>query len=128
VTLAGNFVVYTAPAANAGNGSFTYTLSAGAHTVNGTVTVTETTTSGGGGPGNPNALAIVPSGADFAVTFLGVPGGSYRVQYTTSTGEPYTWNEFAPPVVVTAAANGVIPHTDVNPPEPMRLYRAVSNP
>jgi hypothetical protein len=128
VAIAGNFVVYTAPANNAGNGSFTYTLSAGAHTVNGTVTVTETTTSGGGGPGNPNALAIVPSGADFAVTFLGVPGGSYRVQYTTSTGEPYTWNEFAPPVVVTAAANGVIPHTDVNPPEPMRLYRAVSNP
>ena len=127
VTLAGNFVVYTAPANNAGNGSFTYTLSAGAHTVTGTVTVTETSTSGSG-PGNPNSLAIVPSGADFAVTFLGVPGGSYRVQYTTSTGEPYTWNEFAPPVVVTAAANGVIPHTDVNPPEPMRFYRAVSNP
>ena len=49
VAIAGNFVVYTAPANNAGNGSFTYTLSAGAHTVTGTVTVTETTTSGGGG-------------------------------------------------------------------------------
>jgi hypothetical protein len=128
VAIAGNFVFYTAPANNAGNGSFTYTLSAGTHTVTGTVTVTETTTSGGGGPGNPNALAIVPSGANFAVTFVGVPGGSYRVQYTTSSGQPYTWNEFDPPAVITAAANGVIPHTDVNPPDPMRLYRAVSHP
>ena len=127
VTLAGNFVVYTAPANNAGNGSFTYTLSAGAHSVTGTVTVTETSTSGGGG-GTPNYLTLVPSGNDFVVTFLGVPGGSFRVQYTTSTAPPYVWNEFAPPAIYTAAPNGVFTHTDVNPPGPVRFYRAVSNP
>jgi hypothetical protein len=127
VTLAGNFVVYTAPAANAGNGSFTYTLSAGAHSVTGTVTVTETTTSGGGG-GTPNYLTLVQSGNDFVVTFLGVPGGSFRVQYTTSTAPPYVWNEFTPQAIYTAAPNGVFTHTDVNPPGPVRFYRAVSNP
>jgi hypothetical protein len=127
VTLAGNFVVYTAPANNAGNGSFTYTLSAGAHTVTGTVTVTETSTSGGGG-GTPNYLTLVPSGNDFVVTFLGVPGGSFRVQYSTSTAPPYVWTEFAPQAIYTAAPNGVFTHTDVNPPGPVRFYRAVSNP
>lgn len=127
VVLAGNFVVYTAPANNAGNGSFTYTLSAGAHSVTGTVTVTETSTAGGGG-GTPNYLTLVPSGNDFVVTFLGVPGGSFRVQYSTSTAPPYVWTEFAPQAIYTAAPNGVFTHTDVNPPGPVRFYRAVSNP
>jgi hypothetical protein len=122
-------VVYTAPANNAGNGSFTYTLSdgPGGHTVTGTVAVIQ----GGGSSGSgsaPNAVGVTPSGNDFVVTFLGVPGGSFRVQYTTSTAPPYVWNEFAPPAIYTAAPNGVFSHTDVNPPSPMRLYRAVGNP
>jgi DNA-binding beta-propeller fold protein YncE len=127
VAMAGNFVVYTAPANNAGNGSFTYTLSAGAHTVTGTVPVTETTTSGGG-DGTPNHLTIAPSGNDFIVTFLGVPGGSFRVQYSTAGPPNFDWQEFAPPAIYTAAPNGVFTHTDVNPPSPVRFYRAVSNP
>ena len=65
--------------------------------------------------------------AGVVVTFLGVPNGSYRVQYTTSTGEPYVWNEFAPLATHTAAANGVFSHTDANPPGPVRLYRAVDS-
>lgn len=127
VTMAGGFVVYTAPANNAGNGSFTYTLSDGTHTVTGTVTVTETSTSGGGG-GTPNYLTLVPSGDDFVVTFLGVPGGSFRVQYSTAGPPNYDWQEFASPAIYTAAPNGVFTHTDVNPPGPVRFYRAVSNP
>lgn len=127
VAIAGNFVVYTAPANNAGNGSFTYTLSAGAHTVTGTVTITETSTSGGGG-GTPNYLTLVPSGDDFIVTFLGVPGGSFRVQYSTAGPPNYDWQEFISPAIYTAAPNGVFTHTDFNPPGPVRFYRAVSNP
>ncbi len=127
VTLAGNFVVYTAPANNAGNGSFEYTLSDGTHSVTGTVTVTETTTSGGGG-GTPNYLTLVPSGDDFIVTFLGVPGGSFRVQYSTAGPPNYDWQEFISPAIYTAAPNGVFTHTDVDPPGPVRFYRAVSNP
>lgn len=127
VTITGNFVVYTAPGNNAGNGSFTYTLSDGTHTVTGTVTVTETSTSGGGG-GTPNYLTLVQSGDDFVVTFLGVPGGSFRVQYSTAGPTNYDWQEFASPAIYTAAPNGVFTHTDVNPPGPVRFYRAVSNP
>ncbi len=129
VALAGNFVVYTAPAVNAGNGSFTYTLSdgEGGHSVSGTVTVTEVTPAGGS-TANPNALKIVASGADFTLTFVGVPGNSYRVQYTISISPPYAWQEFSPPAVFTAPANGVFSYTDVNPGNPVRLYRTVSNP
>jgi hypothetical protein len=129
VTITGNFVVYTAPANNAGNGSFTYTLSdgPGGHTATGTVTVTQGGTSSGSGSA-PNAVGVTPSGNDFVISFLGVPGGSFRVQYTTSTAPPYVWNEFAPPAIYTAAPNGAFTHTDVNPPSPARFYRAVSNP
>lgn len=129
VELVGDFVVYTSSANNSGHGSFEYTLSdgPGGHTVTGTVTVTETTTSGGSND-TPNALSIAPSGPDFLVTFLGVPNGSYRVQYTTSTGPTYAWTEFVPPATHTATPNGVFSHTDVNPGSPVRLYRAVSNP
>lgn len=127
--LVGNFVVYTAPAINSGNGSFTYTLSdgAGGHTVTGTVTVTQTTP-GPPAAGAPNAVNILSSGPDFIVTFLGVPGNSYRVQYTVSAGSPYSWSEFIPPATYVAPANTVFSHTDVAPPESTRLYRAVSNP
>jgi hypothetical protein len=129
VALVGNFVVYSAPATNSGNGSFTYTLSdgAGGHSVTGTVTVTEVTPTGSS-TGNPNALRIVADGGNFTTIFTGVPGNSYRVQFTTTTTPPYVWQEFSPSAVFTAPANGVFSQTDVNPSNPMRLYRAVSNP
>ena len=129
VSLVGNFVVYVAPAANAGNGSFTYTLSdgAGGHSVTGTVTVTEVTSTGSS-TSAPNALQIVASGGNFVMTFIGVPGNSYRIQYTTSTSLPYAWQEFSPPAVFIAPANGVFTYTDVNPGNPVRIYRAVPHP
>jgi len=129
VEIVGNFVIYTAPTPTAGDGSFEYTLSdgPGGHAVTGTVVVTETSTSGGGG-GIPNALGIAASGDDFVVTFLGMPNGGYRVQYTISLAAPFIWEEFVPPAVYIAAPNGVFIHTDLSPPGPLRLYRAVGNP
>ncbi len=128
VTLAGGFVVYTAPTATAGNGSFTYTLSdgSGGHTTTGTVTVLEVSATANSG--DPNAVRIVASGTDFIVYFIGVPGNSYRVQYSTSTSSPYTWNEFSPLATYTAPDNAVFIHTDVNPPDAARFYRAIPNP
>jgi hypothetical protein len=128
VKLAGAFVIYTAPATNAGDGSFTYTLSdgAGGHLVEATVSVVETS-SVPTGPG-PNSAHIAAQGNDFVLTFVGVPGRAYRVQYSTSTSAPYTWNEFSPLAVFTAPANGVFQFTDVNPSGPIRLYRAVPHP
>jgi hypothetical protein len=129
VIMAGAFVIYTAPSTNAGNGSFTYTLSdgPGGHAVLATVTVVETAPAAGTNT-TPNMAHITANGGDYIVSFIGVPGNMYRVQYSTSTSIPYTWNEFTPPASFTAPANGVFQYTDVNPPDPMRLYRAVPQP
>jgi hypothetical protein len=49
------------------------------------------------------------------------------VQYATGA-PPYAWQEFSPQAIHTPAANGVITHTDVNPPAPMRVYRLITHP
>ncbi len=128
VAISGGFAVYTASANDSGNGSFEYTLSdgPGGHTVIGTVTVTQTSTSIGGV--TPNHLSLVPNGNDFVITFLGVPGVPFRVQYSSVGPPDYVWQEFSPPANHTAAPNGVFTYTDVNPPAPVRFYRAVSDP
>ena len=125
VTFVGNFVVYTAPATNSGNGSFTYTLSdgPGGHTVSATVTVLE---AGAPATQGANAVSIVASGGNMLVTFIGVPLSPYRVQYSGDTAAPYTWREFAPPALFVAPANGVFTFADPSPVGPLRLYRAVA--
>ena len=123
VSIFGAFVVYVAPSNTAGNGSFTYTLSDGTSSVTGVVTITETSSSAAAG--SPNSASLVQSGSDYVLKFLGVPGRTYGVQYTTSTGLPYVWQEFVPPMSRAAPDSGVMSYTDVNPPGPIRLYRAV---
>lgn len=127
VVIAGAFVVYTAPAIDSGNGSFTYWLSdgPGGHLVNVLVPVIETTAIPTNGP---NATGIVKTGNDYIVTFLGVPAHQYRVQYTTSSASPYIWNEFNPLAIYTVPANGVFSHLDISPTQPFKLYRGVSHP
>lgn len=130
VALSGLWVIYTVPSAAAGAGGFTYTLSdgPGGHTATGTVTVAVSSAPTGPPAGPPNPAAITLNVNDVVLTFVGVPGRSYRVQYTTSTGSPYVWQEFAPPVTYTTPANGVFTHTDADPPSPQRFYRTVANP
>jgi hypothetical protein len=123
VAISGGFAVYVAPGNTAGDGSFTYTLSDGTSSVTGAVTVTETSSSGAAG--SPNSASLVAVGSDYALKFLGVPGRNHGVQYTTRVSPPYVWREFVPPVSLVAPASGVLTHTDVNPPDPIRLYRAV---
>ncbi|HYG24795.1 MAG TPA: Ig-like domain-containing protein [Verrucomicrobiae bacterium] len=126
VAIAGNFIVYTAPANNAGNGSFAYTVTDGSGFATNVVSVVEV--NGFPSGANPNSADIAVSGQDFRLSFIGVPGHSYRVQFTTNSGVPYVWNEFDPLAVYTASTNGLFLHTDVNPQSPWRLYRAVRNP
>ncbi len=123
VIVAGAFALYTAPTTTSGHGSFTYTLSdgPGGHTVTGLVTVNETSPASTSGP-NHAVIAVV--GDDIVVTFLGVPGRTYRVQFRELPGD---WQD-ATPAIHTAAPNGVFTHTDANPNSPMRLYRAVGTP
>ncbi len=129
VTLSGNFVLYAAPSATAGNGSFTYTLSdgPGGHTVTGTVTVTEITPVIDDSPANATHIGF-DGGGHFVLTFIGVPGHGYRVQYTTALGGATAWQEFTGPALHTAPDSGVFTHTDTDPPDASRFYRAVPNP
>jgi hypothetical protein len=114
VSISGAFVVYIVPSNAAGDGS---------SSVTGTVTITET--SSGAAAGSPNSASLVAVGSDYALKFLGVPGQTYGVQYTTDASTPYTWNEFPSPVSRVAPASGVMSYTDVAPAGPIRLYRAV---
>jgi hypothetical protein len=73
--------------------------------------------------GTPNVPTVAASGNDLTVSFVGTPGSRYRVQYLPElTG---SWTDFASPALYTVPASGVISHTDLNPPDTLRLYRAV---
>ena len=71
---------------------------------------------------------IIRSGGDLLLSFSGEPGLSYRVQYSTNLTPPQVWNEFTPPTIHSAAQDGTVTHRDVNPPDPQRFYRTVTNP
>ena len=86
VSISGAFVVYIVPSNAAGDGSFTYRLSDGTASVTSTVTVTETSSSAAAG--SPNSASLVAVGSDYALKFLGVPGQTYGVQYTTDASTP----------------------------------------
>lgn len=126
VVLSGSFVVYTVLAADAGDGSFDYTVSdgPGGATATGLVTVHQVDPTGSG----PNSARVVKTGVNYEITFIGVPGRTYRVQYATDLTPPVGWNDFSTPVILTAPVSGVITYTDLNPPDPVRVYRAVLNP
>lgn len=128
VVLNGSFVVYTAPSETAGQGSFEYVVSDGTGGPNTTVTVRVNEVGGGGEDQPPNAASLRIVGGDFVFTALGVPGKQYRVQYTTTLQAPYVWREFDPAAVYTASGGadaGVFRHVDVQPADPIRLYRAI---
>lgn len=126
VAMLGNFVVYTAPANTSGHGSFNYTISAGAQTTTGTVAIVEVDPATG--EASAAAASISHDATGYVLRFIGVPGRSYTVQYTSDAGPIYTWNDFDPVAAYIAANNGVFTYTDANPPGPMRLYRAISSP
>jgi hypothetical protein len=73
--------------------------------------------------GTPNVPTVAASGNDLTVSFVGTPGSRYRVQYLP--GLTGSWTDFASPALYTVPASGVFSHTDLNPPDTLRLYRAV---
>ncbi len=128
VSIVGGWAVYVAPSKQAGNGQFSYTLwdGIGGHEVTTTVVVQEI------GPDTSNAGAqpvfIGAEGADFRLKFVGVPGRMYRIQYATESAPPYLWREFVPAAIYQGSQGidaGFFEHLDVNPPQSLRLYRAI---
>ena len=106
--IAGNFVLYTP----AGNFSLTHTFgytiqdNHGA-TANGSVTVTVIVDNAPGQ--NITSLKRLPDGTA-VVSFAGVPGFTYGLQYTNNLANP--WQDIGP---VTVDAFGAASYTDVNP-------------
>lgn len=118
VTIEGRWVVYSSPVSDAAD-SFSYTVSDGSGgTATGTVNVTvQTDTSQ-----SKNILGIVADGSDWVLTFAGIAGLQYTIQYTENLGAP-VWNTLASQA---ADANGRVVYRDVNPPAPARYYRTLA--
>jgi Bacterial Ig domain len=131
VSVAGAWVVYTAPSGEAVAGGFDYTLANSPSGLTSTGHVTVSSGTAPGGSSSPNAVRITLQAPNTVrVTFQGVPGRNYRVQYTGVLTPPYDWRDFPSSGGDHAAdaTSGVFEHLDVNPTDPARLYRAVSRP
>lgn len=115
-------VLYTPPTSGAetnATGTFTYTVSDGITTGQGTVTLTIATDPT---VTNHNFVAYGMVGSDFVMTFAGVPGYTYEIQYTdTLPSASWTtlWTTNAP-------ATGIFSVTNPPAPGPSRFYRALN--
>jgi autotransporter-associated beta strand protein len=103
----GTNVTYTASGSFTGSDSFTYTVT---DTYGATATASVTVTVVASGEGfnkvsGPTALG----GGDFRLTFLGVPGYSYALDWTGSLTPPVTWT---PQLTNAADTNGFLIFTN----------------
>ncbi len=116
VVLNGGFVTYT-PAHNfIGPDTFTYTLSDTHATAQGTVTITVS-------PDGQtlNTISITGTLPNVTLTFAGIPGQIYVVQWATSATGP--WTDFSDGTIA-AGATGLVQYTDsTQPPPPVRFFR-----
>ena len=122
VALDGGLLTYTPPAGFMGVDSFTYLISDGfGGTATGTVNVTVSGTDGA----SLNLIALARTADGFLVSFAGIPGDSYLIQFTDSLTPPATWQSLTPPGPIQAGPNGLFQFEDKpNPIPPQRFYRA----
>jgi hypothetical protein len=118
LTRAGGFIFYSPPESNPQSDTFTYTLSDGAgHTALSTVTVG---IRGASNVPSSNILGFSGSAGHFTITFAGIPGVQYHVQW--APGVAGNWTEFN---VKTAGDNGLFSVTDEVDRGPQAYYRTV---
>jgi hypothetical protein len=117
VTKEGRWVIYSSPVNDAAD-TFQYTVSDGSDGSDlGPVTVSVQLDEAQ----SENILSIVPDGGDMVVTFAGIAGFSYEIQYTNDLNSP-TWINLS---TQAAGVDGKLIYRDVNPPPPGRHYRTV---
>jgi autotransporter-associated beta strand protein len=105
VTTDGMNVTYTATNGAAASDSFTYTVSDGyGGTATGTVNITISTAVQG-----YNQVSLQMIGGNAVLTYLGIPGYDYALDWTHSLTPPITWT---PLVTNTAAGNGFLNYTN----------------
>ena len=113
----GNWISYTPAPGFTNTDTFTYTLSDGRGTpVTGTVTILIC----GDGVWPPNLTATDLGNGSFRVTGDGLPGCTYRIQFTPDMVSP-NWQPLG---TATANSAGFFEFTDT-PGAPQRFYRAV---
>jgi anti-sigma factor ChrR (cupin superfamily) len=117
VILDGAWVLYTPPPGFNGTDTFTYTASDGFGGLT-PATVTVTVLSPDDAP-SQNVLTITQDGPDVVIQFVGIPGRTYQIQFTTDMNNP-NWTTMGS---ATAGANGLFEFRDVAPPGPTRFYR-----
>lgn len=120
IYLAGSWIHYVPAAGFTNNDTFTYSISDGNGGVaNGTVTVGIKTDSSTGLNQIGNIQILGPN--SYRITFGGIPGRTYTIQYTESLVAPFSWQ---PLTTATASPTGMIT-VDDNSATPLRLYRTV---
>lgn len=120
VYLSDTWVHYVPAAGFTNTDTFTYTISDdhGGTSV-GTVTVNINTDDSTGSNQIGSIQVLGPN--SYRITFGGIPGRTYSIQYTESAGSPYTW---LPLGTATANSTGIMTFDD-NSASPLRLYRTV---
>jgi hypothetical protein len=120
IYLADNWIHYVPASGFTATDTFTYTISDG-HGGNavGTVTVNIKTDQN---PGSSQIGSIQNLGSSiYRITFGGIPGRTYTIQYTDSLTVPITWQTLG---TATAGSTGTIIFDD-NSGSPLRFYRTV---
>jgi len=121
IYLAGTWIHYVPASGFTSSDTFTYAISDGhGGTANGTVTV-NIKTDDSAALNQIGSVENLGPGNGYRVTFGGIPGRTYTIQYATSLSAPITWHTLN---TATASATGTITFVD-NPGAPSRFYRTV---
>jgi uncharacterized delta-60 repeat protein len=122
VALNSGLLTYAPPAGFVGLDSFTYAISNG---LGGMATGTVNVTVSGTDAASLNLVSMTRTADGFLVSFAGIPGDSYLIQFTDNLTPPVAWQTLTPPGPIQAGPNGLFQFEDKpNPIPPQRFYRA----